>query len=46
MFYFTIAIPIITKGKSIGNLITRTRVVSKESLTKGILLRELFFGIA
>ena len=43
---FFILIPLVWKGKSVGNFILRVKVVSKGSLTKAILKRELAFGWA
>ena len=45
-FVVFILIPILWKGKSIGNFVSRVKVVSEKNLTKSILKREMFFGWA
>ena len=41
-----IIIPILWDGKSIGNYLSRVKIVSEGSLTKSIIKREMFFGWA
>ena len=45
-FVIFILIPILWNGKTIGNFISRVKVVSEKNLTKSILKREMFFGWA
>lgn len=46
MLFFTTLVPIITRGKSIGNFLTKTKIISKQKFWKSIIYRELFFGLA
>ena len=46
MLFLTTLMPIITGGKTIGNFLTRTKVISKQKKWKAIIYRELFFGLS
>ncbi len=45
-FVFTIGLPLIWNGKTIGNFITRTKIVANQNLRRSIIKRELLFGWA
>ena len=45
-FIVFILIPILWNGKTIGNFVSRVKIVSEKNLTKSIIKREMFFGWA